>query len=140
MLPVWWRQGVRSEAEVAREREAARGAAAAEARVVRLLELLGPVLEDTKTNIEKKQARTYEEMQAELNEADQVRSPPLPHAPPSICLMCPHVPSRLCCRAAASHAGMWLHVHAGVRPLTGGVASRCKRRWTVTRTTTCTTR
>ena len=63
---------MRSVAEVARQREAAREAAAAEARAGRLLELLGPVLEDTKANIEKKAARTYEEMQAELNEADLV--------------------------------------------------------------------
>ncbi len=45
-----------------------------EAKVRRLLELLGTVLEDTKANIEKKLARTYEELQAELNEADQVQS------------------------------------------------------------------
>lgn len=57
---------------MARQREAAREAAAAEARVAGLLQLLGPVLEDTKAAIEKKQARTYEEMQLELTEADQV--------------------------------------------------------------------
>ena len=73
-------QSVRGPAEVARNKEAARGVALAEARVVRLLEVLGPVLADTKANIEKKQARTYEEMQAELNEADQVPiPPPFPH-------------------------------------------------------------
>ena len=67
---------------MARQKEAARLAALQEARVIRLLEVLGPVLEDTKANIEKKQARTYEEMQAELNEADQVHHP-LPFAPTS---------------------------------------------------------
>lgn len=66
---------------MARQKEAARAAALEEARVIRLLEVLGPVLEDTKANIEKKQARTYEEMQAELNEADQVTSP---LSPPSL--------------------------------------------------------
>ena len=38
---------------------------------------LGSVVEDTVGNVEKKQARTYEELQAEQAEADEAR-PPLP--------------------------------------------------------------
>lgn len=82
---------------MAREREAAREAAFAEARVARLLELLGPVLEDTKSNIEKKQARTYEEMQAELTEADQVLL-----LPRTVAQQLPPAAS-LACQAAAAH-------------------------------------
>ena len=38
-----------------------------------MLEALGTVPGDTEANIEKKQARTYEELQAEQAEAEQVR-------------------------------------------------------------------
>ncbi len=41
-----------------------------------LREALGSVVEDTLANVEKKQARTYEELQAEQAEADEVRRPP----------------------------------------------------------------
>ena len=36
---------------------------------------LGSVVEDTVGNVEKKQARTYEELQAEQAEADEARPP-----------------------------------------------------------------
>lgn len=42
-----------------------------------LREALGSVVEDTLANVEKKQARTYEELQAEQAEADEVRPAPL---------------------------------------------------------------
>ena len=38
-----------------------------------LREALGSVVEDTVGNVEKKQARTYEELQAEQAEADEAR-------------------------------------------------------------------
>jgi len=44
--------------------------------VAALREALGSVVEDTLANVEKKQARTYEELQAEQAEADEVRRPP----------------------------------------------------------------
>lgn len=71
---VWLHQGAKSAAEVAKQRAAAREAALVEGKVARLCSLLGPVISDTKDNIEKKQARTFEEMQAELDEAEAVRA------------------------------------------------------------------
>ena len=65
-------QSAQPEATGAKQSKAGRQVALLEAKVRRLLELLGTVLEDTKANIEKKLARTYEELQAELDEADQV--------------------------------------------------------------------
>ena len=38
---------------------------------------LGSVVEDTVGNVEKKQARTYEELQAEQAEADEARPNPI---------------------------------------------------------------
>lgn len=69
-----WLQSAQPEANGGKQGKAGREVALLEAKVRRLLELLGTVLEDTKANIEKKLARTYEELQAELNEADQVQS------------------------------------------------------------------
>ena len=65
-------QSAQAEANGAKQEKPGRQVALLEATIRRLLELLGTVLEDTKANIEKKLARTYEELQAELNEADQV--------------------------------------------------------------------
>ena len=45
------------------------------AQVAALREALGSVVEDTVGNVEKKQARTYEELQAEQAEADEARRP-----------------------------------------------------------------
>ncbi len=57
---------------MARQRAAARDAALLEARVRKMCEVLGGALEDTKGNVEKKQARTYEEITAELEDEDPV--------------------------------------------------------------------
>jgi len=65
-------QSAPAEANGAKQEKPGRQVALLEAQIRRLLELLGTVLEDTKANVEKKLARTYEELQAELNEADQV--------------------------------------------------------------------
>jgi len=65
-------QSVQAEANGTKQEKPGRQVALLEAQIPRLLELLGTVLEDTKANVEKKLARTYEELQAELNEADQV--------------------------------------------------------------------
>ena len=45
------------------------------AQVAALRAALGSVVEDTVGNVEKKQARTYEELQAEQAEADEARPP-----------------------------------------------------------------
>ena len=87
-------QSAQSEANGGKQGKAAREVALLEAKVRRLLELLGTVLEDTKANVEKKLARTYEEMQAELNEADQVlviarrENQPVPAAALQVMLQC----------------------------------------------------
>ena len=55
---------------------AAKEAAALERGVAAALERLGPMLEATKANVEKRAALTYEELQAELAEAEQVGALP----------------------------------------------------------------
>lgn len=50
---------------------AAPNAALLEAKVAKLVEMLGSVVEDTKGRIEKRQAQTYEEMLAEQQEAEE---------------------------------------------------------------------
>ena len=70
LLPL---QSAQADANDAKQEKPGRQVALLEASIRRLLELLGTILEDTKANIEKKLARTYEELQAELNEADQAR-------------------------------------------------------------------
>ncbi|KAK9814485.1 hypothetical protein WJX72_006646 [[Myrmecia] bisecta] len=56
--------------EMARQQEAAWETVLLEAKLGRLCSVLGNVLDDTKSNVEKKAARTYEELQAEQEEAD----------------------------------------------------------------------
>ena len=43
-----------------------------ESRIAKLGETLAPVIADTRGRVEKKQAQTYEELQAEQEEAEQV--------------------------------------------------------------------
>ena len=118
-----------------------------EAKVRRLLELLGTVLEDTKANIEKKLARTYEELQAELNEADQVLSSCIsePDAYHSVIAIAAYAPgfdasasSFDMCRLAMS--GICQHVVSleAARSQRGALG-RHRRKRTATRTNTFTT-
>lgn len=58
------------DADAVRSNAAAREAALLEAKVVKVLELLGAVLADTISRTEKKQAQTYEEMLVEQEEAE----------------------------------------------------------------------
>ncbi|GAB4814775.1 hypothetical protein N2152v2_001821 [Parachlorella kessleri] len=67
--------GQGSEAERRRQGEAARATALLEAKLRRLAELLGSVIEDTKGRIEKRQAQTYEEMLQEQQEAEEEAAP-----------------------------------------------------------------
>lgn len=60
-----------SQAQRERAEAAARGAALLEARVSRLLRLLGTVHADTAGRVEKRQAQTYEELLAEQAEAEE---------------------------------------------------------------------
>eukprot|EP00873_Tetraselmis_striata_P024256 jgi/Tetstr1/444520/TSEL_032399.t1 len=62
---------VMSEAERAKVRTAAREAAALEGRVALMVRMLATVVDETVANVEKKQARTYDELQAELEEAEE---------------------------------------------------------------------
>ncbi|KAI8468016.1 MAG: splicing factor 3a, subunit 3 [Monoraphidium minutum] len=62
--------GPRDEAALAARAEAAWAACVLEGKVGRLGELLANVVSDTRGRIEKKQAQTYEEMLAELEEAE----------------------------------------------------------------------
>ena len=62
--------------QATKQKAAAKEAALLETKTRLLLQdkdLLGKVVTDTVANIEKKQARTYEELQAEQMEADEVR-------------------------------------------------------------------
>lgn len=64
--------------QAAKQKGAAKEAALLECKTRLLLQdkdLLGKVVTDTLGNIEKKQARTYEELQAEQMEAEEVCSP-----------------------------------------------------------------
>lgn len=64
--------------QAAKQKAAAKEAALLECKTRLLLQdkdLLGKVVTDTLGNIEKKQARTYEELQAEQMEAEEVRGP-----------------------------------------------------------------
>ena len=68
-------QAARDSEQAAKQKAAAKEAALQESRIRLLLQdkdLLGKVLTDTVGNIEKKQARTYEELQAEQLEAEEV--------------------------------------------------------------------
>lgn len=56
--------------DAARQQANARQAAVLEAKVSKMAEMLSSVIADTKGRVEKKQAQTYEEMQAELAEAE----------------------------------------------------------------------
>lgn len=63
--------------QAAKQKAAAKEAALLECKIRLLLQdkdLLGKVVTDTLGNIEKKQARTYEELQAEQMEAEEVCS------------------------------------------------------------------
>lgn len=63
--------------QAAKQKAAAKEAALLECKIRQLLQdkdLLGKVVTDTLGNIEKKQARTYEELQAEQMEAEEVCS------------------------------------------------------------------
>ena len=64
--------------QAAKQKAAAKEAALLECKTRLLLQdkdLLGKVVTDTLGNIEKKQARTYEELQAEQMEAEEVCGP-----------------------------------------------------------------
>ncbi|KAF8066290.1 hypothetical protein HT031_002613 [Scenedesmus sp. PABB004] len=61
---------VKSEAELLQQQQAALAAAQLEAQVSRLGELLANVISDTRGRVEKKQAQTYEELVAELEEGE----------------------------------------------------------------------
>ncbi len=65
-------QDVQGAEEVRRQKAAAKEAALLEQRVLAMSTALGTVVEDTRGNVEKKQARTYEEMKAEQEEQEQV--------------------------------------------------------------------
>ena len=68
-------QAARDSEQASKQKAAAREAALLECRTRLLLQdkdLLGKVVTDTVGNIEKKQARTYEELQAEQMEAEEV--------------------------------------------------------------------
>ena len=70
-------QAARESEQAAKQKSAAKQAALQECKIRLLLQdkdLLGKVLTDTVGNIEKKQARTYEELQAEQAEAEEVCS------------------------------------------------------------------
>ncbi|KAK9838337.1 hypothetical protein WJX81_005551 [Elliptochloris bilobata] len=62
---------LRTPEQTARQAAAAKDAALLEVKVGALRDALGSVVEDTVGNVEKKQARTYEELQAEQAEADE---------------------------------------------------------------------
>lgn len=64
--------------EVQRHKAAAKEASLLEQRVLAVCTALGPVPEDTRANVEKKQARTYEELKAEQEEQEQVPCLPRP--------------------------------------------------------------
>ena len=64
--------------QAVKQKAAAKEAALLECKTRLLIQdkdLLGKVVTDTLGNIEKKQARTYEELQAEQMEAEEVSSP-----------------------------------------------------------------
>lgn len=61
---------LRSEQELQQTQQLALSVVSLEAQVARLAELLANVISDTKGRVEKKQAQTYEEMLAELEEAE----------------------------------------------------------------------
>lgn len=68
-------QAAKDSEQAAKHKAAAREAALLECKTRLLLQdkdLLGKVATDTIGNIEKKQARTYEELQAEQMEAEEV--------------------------------------------------------------------
>lgn len=68
-------QAARDSEQAGKQKASAREAALLEHKIGVLLTdkgLLGKVIDDTVGNIEKKQARTYEEMQAEQAEAEEV--------------------------------------------------------------------
>lgn len=60
----------KSEKELAKQEQHALAAAQLEAQVSRLVELLANIISDTRGRVEKKQAQTYEEMLADLEEAE----------------------------------------------------------------------
>eukprot|EP00951_Prasinocladus_malaysianus_P002704 scaffold19198_cov50-Prasinocladus_malaysianus.AAC.1 len=59
------------EKEQARQRSAARHAARLEGRLALHMRQMATVVDETIANVEKKQARTYDELQAELEEAQE---------------------------------------------------------------------
>lgn len=72
-------QVARDSEQAAKQKAAAREAALVECKTRLFLQdkdLLGKVVTDTVGNIEKKQARTYEELQAEQMEAEEVCTSP----------------------------------------------------------------
>ena len=71
----WLVQASQDSEQAAKQKSAAKEAALMECKARLLLQdkdLLGKVVTDTVANIEKKQARTYEELQAEQMEAEEV--------------------------------------------------------------------
>lgn len=71
-------QASQDDEQAAKQKAAAKEAALLECKTRLLIQdkdLLGKVVTDTLGNIEKKQARTYEELQAEQMEAEEVRNP-----------------------------------------------------------------
>ena len=70
-----WSQDVQGAEEVQRQKAAAKDASLLEQRVLAVCTALGSVLADTRANVEKKQARTYEELKAEQEEQEQVPRP-----------------------------------------------------------------
>lgn len=71
-------QASQDDEQAAKQKAAAKEAALRECKTRLLIQdkdLLGKVVTDTLGNIEKKQARTYEELQAEQMEAEEVCNP-----------------------------------------------------------------
>eukprot|EP00879_Flechtneria_rotunda_P009192 GHRR01009625.1.p1 GENE.GHRR01009625.1~~GHRR01009625.1.p1 ORF type:complete len:514 (+),score=175.71 GHRR01009625.1:1274-2815(+) len=68
-------QANRSEQETKQRQQTALSVAELEAQVRRLVELLANIISDTRGRVEKKQAQTYEELLAEMEEADAEAGP-----------------------------------------------------------------
>ena len=88
--------------EVLRQKTAAKEASLLEQRLLAVCTALGSVLADTRANVEKKQARTYEELKAEQEEQEQVPCPS--HQPPQALKPC-YLPSH---PRHQIQTGLWL--------------------------------
>uniref|UniRef100_A0A061SIR8 Splicing factor 3a subunit 3-like n=1 Tax=Tetraselmis sp. GSL018 TaxID=582737 RepID=A0A061SIR8_9CHLO len=69
------------EQEREKQRAAARQSARLEGRVLLVVQMLGSVIDDTVANVEKKQARTYDELQVELERRSSWLDSPLSSEP-----------------------------------------------------------